>query len=134
MIMNSLFTLVVIMNSFIVTLGDNGNYTWNNYFVTLSTYKQENVAFLYNTFSSICKLHMNLELFCVCFELQFRINVYLQNEVEQASTERGRFDELVPRTFPIFNANRSSDWIWGNKNLKGTFKIWGINIYFFSGV
>ena len=25
--MNSLFTLVVIMNSFIVTLGDNGNYT-----------------------------------------------------------------------------------------------------------
>ena len=29
----------------------------------------------------------------------------------QASTERGRFDELVPRTFPIFIGNRSSDLI-----------------------
>ena len=37
-------------------------------------------------------------------------------QIGQATTERGRFDELVPRTFPIFIGNRSSDSIWGNGN------------------
>ena len=49
--------------------------------------------------------------------------VFDHNFAVPASTERGRFDELVPRTFPIFNGNRSSDQIWGNGNLKGTCKI-----------
>ena len=38
---------------------------------------------------------MNLELFCVCFELQFRMNVYLQNEVEKI--QRKKVAQVLPR-------------------------------------
>ena len=42
---------------------------------------------------------------------------------QQATTERGTFDELVRRTFLILNGNRSTDSIYGNGNLKRNFVI-----------
>ena len=60
-------------------------------------------------------------------------DIYPVNK-EQATTERGRFDELVPRTFPIFIGNRSSDSIWGNGNWKGTIKIWLYTQFFRSKI
>ena len=50
----------------------------NIHFVRSSTYKQENVAFLYNTFLSIgMQIAYEFGIIFVFFELQFRINVYL---------------------------------------------------------
>ena len=43
------------------------------------------------------------------FLLALLIFCYFTKHATQGPTERGRFDELVPRTFPIFIGNGSSD-------------------------
>ena len=53
------------------------------------------------------------------------------NYLVQASTKRGRFDKLVPRTFLIFKENRSSYSIGGNRNFKrNLLKLCHLNILY----
>ena len=67
-----------------------------------------------------CQISWSQKYHQVCYKVLFE---YLSNFEKimwfiQGPTERGRFGELVCRTFLIFKGNRSSDSIRGNGNFK----------------
>ena len=63
---------------------------------------------LYDLSSAISKFDVHI-LTSKTSEISNVNNTMDAMEQKQATTERGRFDELVPRTFPISIGNRSSD-------------------------